>query len=200
MALAKGTVMAVADGLGSVETVAAPVGYDGLSMALHWLTALLVVVLFALAELWGFVPRGSPLRHGMQSLHVSLGLTLGAVFLLRVIWRSTGARRVPPVVGGLQHVAAVLMHYGLYGLIAVQIVLGFLFRWAQGPIGFFGLFGIPSPLAIGKSTHHLVAFLHHYCGWLIIILAGGHAVVALAHHYVLRDRVLQRMLPRVATR
>jgi cytochrome b561 len=92
------------------------------------------------------------------------------------------------------------MHYGLYGLIAVQIGLGFLFRWGQGPAGFFGLFAIPSPLVIDKTTRHLVGSLHDYCGWLIIILAGGHAVVALAHHYLLRDQVLRRMLPRFATR
>jgi cytochrome b561 len=192
--------MAAADGVASAETVTRPVRYDGLAMALHWATALLVVVLFALAEIWGFVPRASPLRHGMQSLHVSLGLVLAAVFLLRVIWRNTGARRLPPTVSGIQHVAAAVMQYGLYGLIAVQIVLGFLFRWGQGPAGFFGLFAIPSPLVIDRATRHLVGSLHDYCGWLIIILAGGHAAIALAHHYILRDQVLRRMLPRFPTR
>ena len=77
--------------------MALPVGYDGLAIALHWITALLVVTLFALAEIWGFLPRGTPLRHGMQSLHISLGVMLAAVFLLRLVWRNTGARRV---VGG----------------------------------------------------------------------------------------------------
>jgi cytochrome b561 len=178
------------------EGVALPTGYDGLAMALHWITALLVVTLFALAEIWGFLPRGTPLRHGMQSLHISLGLTLAVVFLVRLVWRNTGARRVAPLVGGVQHVAAMVMHYGLYGLLAVQIVLGFLFRWAEGPVGFFGLFAIPAPLTIGKTAHHEIAYLHDKVAWIIIILAGGHAVIALAHHYILRDRVLQRMLPR----
>jgi cytochrome b561 len=192
--------MAEIDMMSSTEEVVLPVGYDGFAMTLHWLTALLVVTLFALAEIWGFVPRGTPLRHGMQSLHISLGVTLAVVFLLRVIWRNTGARRVVPLEIGLQHVAALVMHYGLYGLLAVQIVLGFLYRWGQGPIGVFGLFAIPSPLVIDKATRHLVGSLHNYVGWLIIILAGGHAAVALAHHYLLRDQVLRRMLPRFGTR
>ena len=178
------------------EAVALPVGYDGLAMALHWITALLVVTLFALAEIWGFLPRGTPLRHGMQSLHVSLGLTLGAVFLVRLAWRNTGARRMVPLVSGAQHVAALVMHYGLYGLLALQIALGFLFRWAEGPIGFFGLFGIPSPLTIDKAVRHEIGYLHDKTAWIIIILAGGHAAIALAHRYILRDQVLQRMLPR----
>jgi cytochrome b561 len=180
----------------SSGAVALPTRYDGLAMALHWITALLVVTLFALAEIWGLVPRGTPLRHGMQSLHISLGLTLAAVFVMRLLWRNTGARRVSPLVGGAQHIAALVMHYGLYGLMAVQIVLGFLFRWAEGPIGFFGLFAIPSPLMIGKAAHHEIGYLHDKLAWIIIILAGGHAAIALAHHYILRDQVLRRMLPR----
>jgi cytochrome b561 len=179
---------------------ARPVGYDGLAMAFHWITALLVVSLFGLAEIWGFMPRGGPLRHGMQSLHISLGLTLAAVFVLRLVWRGTGARRMAPVVSGVQRLAALAMHYGLYGLLAAQILLGFLFRWAEGPIGFFGLFGIPSPLIIDKVTRHEIGFLHDKAAWVIMILAGGHAAIALAHRYILRDQVLQRMLPRFGAR
>lgn len=169
--------------------------YDWPTIALHWVTALLVVTQFALAELWGFVPRGAPLRHGMQSLHISLGLTLAAVFLLRLIWRSAAAPRVAPATRGLQRVAATLVHIALYALLAVQLVLGFLFGWSHGAVGFFGLFSIPSPLVIGKAAHHWVAALHDDVAWVIIILAGGHAMMALAHHYILRDRVLHRMLP-----
>jgi cytochrome b561 len=182
------------------EAVSVPAGYDGLAMALHWITAVLVVSLFALAEIWGFLPRGTPLRHAMQSLHVSLGLTLAAVFVVRLVWRNTGARRVAPLVSGVQHVAALAMHYCLYVLLAVQIVLGFLFRWAEAPVGFFGLFAIPAPFMIGKTAHHEIGYLHDKVAWVIIILAAGHAAVALAHHYFLRDPTLQRMLPRWRTR
>jgi cytochrome b561 len=79
--------MADVDSRVSPEVVRLPIGYDGLTMALHWITAFLVVALFALAEIWGFLPRGTPLRHGMQSLHVSLGLTLAAVFAVRLCCR-----------------------------------------------------------------------------------------------------------------
>ena len=178
------------------EAAALPAGYDGAAMAFHWITALLVVTLFALAIIWDYLPHGTPLRMGMQSLHVSLGLTLAVVFVLRLVWRNTGARRMAPLVGGVQHVAAMAMHYGLYGLLAVQIVLGFLFRWAERPVGWFGLFAIPSPFTIGEATHHEIAYLHDKVAWIIIILAGGHAVIALGHRYILRDQVLQRMLPR----
>jgi cytochrome b561 len=192
--------MADGDGRTGPEAATRPQGYDGLAIGLHWVTAVLVVALFALAEIWGFVPRGTPLRHGMQSLHVSLGLTLAAVFVLRLVWRSTGARRVAPLVSGVQHIASVAVHYGLYGLLALQIVLGFLFRWAEAPVGFFGLFGIPSPFSIDRATRHQIGYLHDKVAWIIIILAAAHAATALAHRYILRDQVLQRMLPSWSTR
>ena len=188
--------MAVTDLRSAPGAVALPIRYDGPAMAFHWLTAFLVVIQFALAEIWGFVPRGTPLRHGMQSIHISLGLMLAAVFLLRLVWRNTGSRRMAPLVGGAERVASMIVHNALYGLLALQIALGFLLRWTEGPVGFFGLFGIPSPLTIGKAAHHDIAYLHDKTAWIIIILAGGHATVALAHRYILRDQVLQRMLPR----
>jgi cytochrome b561 len=37
--------------------------------------------------------------------------------------------------------------------------------------------------------------LHEQVAWVIVILAGLHAVMALVHHYGLRDNTLRRMLP-----
>ena len=80
--------------------------YDGLEMTFHWLTALLVVTLFGLAETWDFAPRGSDTRHFMQNLHVSLGLSLTAVLLGRILWRIGPGRRVLPATKGLVEVAS----------------------------------------------------------------------------------------------
>ena len=66
-----------------------PVRYDSTTIALHWLTVVLVVVLFALAETWGFLPRGTPLEKQFQSLHISLGIVLALVIAARL----TVARR-----------------------------------------------------------------------------------------------------------
>ncbi|MBV8399412.1 MAG: cytochrome b/b6 domain-containing protein, partial [Acetobacteraceae bacterium] len=61
--------------------------YDGLEMLFHWTTAVLVVLLYLLSQAWGFLPRGTPLRLGLQSVHVSLGLLLALVIVLRIAWR-----------------------------------------------------------------------------------------------------------------
>jgi len=173
--------------------VAAP-AYDRTTILLHWLTALLVVALFALAQVWEAMPRGTPARKSLQSLHISLGLLLTVLFVWRAAWRATGGRRLPPASRGALQAAAKSVHYLLYLLLAAQIVLGFLFRWAQAePFTFFGWFSIPTLVPLTRDQRHFFGDLHNYVAWAIVVLAGLHALAALFHHYALRDGLLRRM-------
>ncbi len=168
--------------------------YDRFSMALHWLTALLAVTLFLLAEFWDYAPR--PTRHLLVTAHMSLGIILAAVLLTRIFWRATPGHKIPDAATGLEELAAKTVHYLLYILLAAQVGLGFALRWTENhPLSFFGL-PIPSPFGtFSKATSDLVDRLHVINAWTIIVLAGGHALFALVHHFVLRDDVLRRMLP-----
>lgn len=78
-----------------------PTRYDTPTILLHWLTALLVIGLFALAEIWDALPRGTPARKLLQSLHVSFGLLFAAVLVARIVWRLTAGRRLPRASGGI---------------------------------------------------------------------------------------------------
>ena len=169
--------------------------YDNVAITLHWLTALLVVVQFALAETWDWFPRET--REAMESTHVSLGILLAAVIVTRIVWRLVPGHQRPAIVSGWVKLASKAVHYLLYVLLVIQAGLGFGWRWAQGhPVSFFGLFGIPGPYGeLGRPTRHLFHDFHEYVGWAIVIIAFGHALAALYHHYKLHDRVLGRMLP-----
>lgn len=88
------------------------------------------------------------------------------------------------------------MHEALYILVAAEIPLGILTRWTDNQaLSFFGLL-LPSPFGpFATTTNEFVAEAHDVIAWAIIIFAGFHAAVALAHHYLLKDGVLRRMLP-----
>ncbi len=170
--------------------------YDSFSIILHWATVVLVVLLFVLAEVWGFLPR--PQRHLLVVAHMSFGVILTAVIVARVAWRLTPGHQVSPAVTGWVEIAAKSVHYVLYGLLAAQALLGFAIRWSgENPKGmsFFGLL-IPSPFGpSSKALHELFEETHDWLAWAIIIIAAGHALAALYHQYVLKDDVLRRMLP-----
>jgi len=168
--------------------------YDRVAIALHWATALLVLVQFVLAQTWGLF--GRPAHHVMVVGHMSFGILLTAVIIARLAWRLIPGHQMPSIVAGWVGLASKAVHYLLYGLLAAEAVLGFVLRWAGGEeMSFFGLL-IPSPIAeVSRAAHHQIEELHENVGWAIIILAVLHAAAALYHHYVLRDRVLLRMAP-----
>ena len=167
--------------------------HDNLTIILHWLTAALVMVQFLLAETWGFFPKVE--RQLMIVGHMSFGLTLAAVFGLRILWRLTPGRLHFNQGADLVSRAARRMHEALYVLVAVEISLGILTRWTDNQaLSFFGLL-LASPFGpFTKATNEFVAEAHDLTAWAIIIFAGFHAAVALAHHYLLKDNVFRRML------
>ena len=171
--------------------------YDKVAIFLHWATAVLVVVQFAMAKIWDSFDK--PTRQGMESVHVSLGVLLTAVVVARIVWRLIPGHQRPAIVSGWVKLASKAVHYLLYALLVAQAALGFGWRWAQGhAVEFFGLFGIPGPYGEqDRPTRHIFHDLHENVGWAIVIIAGLHAAAALYHRYVLKDRVLERMLPAV---
>lgn len=167
--------------------------YDRPSIVLHWLTAGLVVILWTLGQTIDFFPKGAP-KIDARSVHITLGATLALVLLVRILWRVTAGRRLPLAHAGWLGGAAKLVHYGLYLLVATTVVLGILNAWQRGDT-LFNLYTIPKLVPGDVALRRTLQGLHGDFADVVLIVAGLHAAAALAHHYLLRDRVLRRMLP-----
>ena len=50
--------------------------YAPVSIALHWITLILMIAIYASIELHEMIPRGNPLRRAMEDWHIYLGLCL----------------------------------------------------------------------------------------------------------------------------
>ena len=169
--------------------------YDNVAIALHWATAALVIANFALSQTWDWFAK--PTKGLMEDTHMSFGVLLTAVIIARILWRLIPGHQVSSLEAGWQRIASKATHYVLYVLLVAEATLGFAFRWGAGrPMEFFGA-GIP-PLIdeMSKPLRHELREFHEWIGWAIVIIAALHALAALYHHYVLRDRVLKRMLPK----
>lgn len=170
--------------------------YDAMTIALHWLMALLVVATYASGLLREAMPRGEP-RALVLMLHTSIGLTVIAGTVLRMAWRFTRRPLVVDQGPAFSALAARLIHVALYVAVIAVPLLGAASMWAKGRgIPVFGLTELVSPWpgdrALGKSLDKL----HEAGAHLLVALAGAHAAAALAHHFLLRDSVLLRMMPR----
>ncbi len=180
-------------GLARHAAVEPPLRYDGISILLHWLTALLIVVLWTLGQTIDWFPRGAP-KIDARSTHIVLGATLGVVIIVRLLWRGSAGRRLPLARADWLGVTAKVVHYGLYLLVVVTVVLGILNAWQRGDV-LFNVYTIPTLVPGDHALRRTLQGLHGDFADIVLILAGLHAAAALAHHYLLRDRVLRRMLP-----
>ncbi len=168
--------------------------YDATTIALHWTTAVLVGTLWIMGQTIDFWPRGA-LRVDYRSVHMTLGVLLGAVLLARLAWRASRGAHVPAEGPRLAALAAKAVHWALYALVCTTIALGLLTAFAQGD-SVFGLLTLPSFAAGDRAIPRALFDWHSLAATTVLIVAGLHAAAALGHHYLLRDRTLRRMLPR----
>jgi cytochrome b561 len=168
--------------------------YDTTTIFLHWATAILVAEQWLGAQIIDWFPRGAP-RVDARSVHITGGMLLAVLLLGRIVWRLTRGRRLPLADGRALSMIAKATHRGLYGLLAVMVMVGMALVWMRGD-SLFDVFTIP---AFEPGNHALadrVHEVHATIGWIIVAVAGLHASAALFHRYIWRDGVLGRMLPR----
>ena len=163
------------------------------TIALHWITALLVGVLWVIGQTVDFFPNG-PLRIDYRSVHITLGVALGAALLVRLAWRFTRYEALPPLDHGILLMIARITHWLLYVLLVVAVVLGITNVWVRGDT-IFNLFAVPAFAPGDRGLRQLVGGWHALAANTMLIVAGVHAAAALFHHYILRDATLRRMLP-----
>jgi cytochrome b561 len=157
----------------------------------------LIIAVYACILLRENYPRGSDIREALKSLHFSLGLSVLALTVLRLgmrafLWKPPPI--APPIPPWLALPAAGA-HIAMYALLLAMPVAGWMILSAEGdPIQLFGL-NLPPLLPPDKELAGQIEEIHETGGTVGYFLIGAHAVAALAHHYVIGDNTLTRMLP-----
>lgn len=170
-----------------------PPAFSRLSISLHWLMLALLAVVYACIELREFYPRGSDLREALKTWHFMLGLSVFVLVWVRLIARARSPRRPAPRTWVEALAAAV--HLALYGLMIALPLLGWMLLSAEDkPVPFFGL-SLPPLVAPDEALAERIEDVHVALATIGYWLVGVHAAAALAHHYLLRDGTLRRMLP-----
>ena len=139
------------------------------------------------------VPRGL-LRTGVWSTHVVLGFFTAFVLVTRVAWRARFGHVVPPADSGALYMIAKLTHYALYVLLGIVVVAGIVDASYRG-FNVFGLWSVPKFGSGDAATRHSINEWHELTANVLVLVAAVHALAALGHHYVWRDRLLERMRP-----
>jgi cytochrome b561 len=170
--------------------------YTRTAIALHWLIALLLIVLFAVGIYMHDLPL-SPQKLKIYSWHKWAGVSLFLLVLIRLAWR-IGHRppALPESLPGWQKLAAHGLHFLLYLLMIAIPLSGWLMSSAKGfQTVWFGLLPLPDLIGKDKELGKILEEVHSILNFGLLTLVVAHAAAALKHHFIEKDDILSRMLP-----
>jgi cytochrome b561 len=170
--------------------------YAATARWLHWLTAALLFVIIPIG-LWikYFEPANEAFKLRLYNIHESLGVIVFVIVLIRLVYRYLNPPpSLPPDTPAAIRIAAHVNHGGLYALLVLMPITGFLATNAWGfPLSIFGVLPMPVPLGKDEEIAKVLSFLH-WCGAItIILLILAHLGGVIYHTFIRRDGLLRRM-------
>ncbi|WP_300513097.1 cytochrome b/b6 domain-containing protein [Aliiroseovarius sp.] len=167
--------------------------YHPLLVTLHWLMAVLIIVaLLAGNFILAPVENSDPAKMFSFRAHMSIGLTLGLLVVLRLITRLTTAKPPHADTGspGL-NLAGQAAHWGLYLLIFVMVGSGVTLSQMSG-LGEIVFFGADTPMPADFDTY-ASRRVHGAASTLLGLLILAHVAGWAYHQIALRDGLIRRM-------
>jgi cytochrome b561 len=175
--------------------MAKQLNYGTTAKVFHWLIVALLIVQFPLG--W-FMPH---IHHGMKpgdamTFHISFGITLLALIVLRFFWRITHPVAPASSLPAWQQLVSEAVHWLLYALVFATTMTGWIFASERGwSISLFFATPLPMLPIEGSLLARSIGNWHGAMEWSLLLLIGAHVAAAMAHTFIFRDRIMQRMLP-----
>ena len=172
------------------------VRYDNVARTLHWVMAILIILMMVAGtnlENLTAEERTRPLM-----VHSGIGLTLLVLVTIRLWWRLRHpAPPYPSTMSALQQKFAKGVVHSFYALMIFQPIVGLLHAgtYVDTTVSPFGLFNlttlIPSDVEVTKFFHVLHVWGFSLLATLLIIHVGA----TLKHWLINRDQIPSRMVP-----
>lgn len=172
--------------------------YGVVHVALHWISALAVFGLFA-SGLWiQTLNYYSSWYRVAPEVHKSVGFVLVLLMIFRLVWRHIGGSPTAMATHkAWEKISAKLVHIFFYLAIVLMFVSGYFITTAKGqPLEVLGIIAIPATITSSDSLQYLAEDAHKWSAYTIIAVAVLHALAALKHHFIDRDKTLVRMFGR----
>src|SRR5258707_9195029 len=169
--------------------------YGTTAKVFHWLLGTLLLVQYRIGWLMPDIHRGVKPGAAM-TFHVSFGIVILALIVLRFAWRLTHPVTPESSLAPWQRLSSETVHWLLYALVLATTITGWLFASFRGwSMEFFFLAPMPMLASENPEAGKLIDGLHQAMEWSLLVVSGLHVAAALAHLFIYRDRIMQRMLP-----
>ena len=169
--------------------------YGTTAKVFHWLIVALLLVQYLIGWLMPDIHRGMKPGAAM-TFHVSFGLLVLILIVLRFAWRLIHPVAPESSLLPWQRLSSEAVHWLLYALVLATTVTGWLFASFRGwSMSLFYLVPMPMLAADNAAAGRTINGLHQAMEWALLAMIGIHVAAALAHIFIYRNRVMQRMLP-----
>jgi cytochrome b561 len=136
-------------------------------------------------------------KPAIMTFHVSFGILILILIVLRLAWRLTHPVAPESSLPRWQRLSSEAVHWLLYGLVLATTITGWLSASFRGwSISLFYLVRLPMLASENESAAEAFDGWHQAMGWTLLVVIGIHVASAMAHIFIYRDRIMQRMLPR----
>lgn len=171
--------------------------FGTITKCLHWLIFLLLSTQLSLTWLLATAIPGSPTQSQYVFLHKSVGVTIFIVAVLFIFWKIVSPSPQPVDSDPhWKHIIAKMVHYAMLLLIMIMPLIGYFLSCSDGYIvDYFGWFILPCLVGKNEAMGSLLYTTHVILGFTLFALISLHILAALQHHFILKDKVLKRMLP-----
>jgi cytochrome b561 len=166
--------------------------YHALIVILHWFLAFLIVTALALGALVMVkIPNSDPMKIEALRTHMTGGISILSLMLVRLIVRTRSARPPDATTGNLWlNQLAWLSHRALYVAVFAVGIAGLTMAIESGVLGL--VFGDSPPVPDDFWVYPARA-VHYVMSRVLMALIALHVTGALYHTLVLRDGLLRRM-------
>lgn len=168
-----------------------PKRYHPAHVAIHWLMALLVIMMLGVGKfaMPGIDPT-DPQKPMMLQSHTYIGAAIAVLLIVRLILRFTVKRPAPADAGNaFLNFVGKAVHFLLYFFLIGMAISGLgLFQMANLPAVFSGAAPYPS-----NFFDYLPRMGHGLLSWLVLALVALHFGAAMFHQFIKKDNLLGRM-------
>lgn len=175
-----------------------PIVYTRTARVLHWVTVLLLLALIGLGvTMTRWVPDERKIQ--VYSWHEWVGITIFVLTLIRLVWTVLHPVPPPPGLNTLERTARRTVHAGIYVVLLVQPIIGWIMSCAFGfPVVYLGILPLPLIVEENRELAARMQGIHDALALTLVGLVALHVGAVLYHHLIRQDGVLHRMLPSAA--
>lgn len=174
--------------------------YSAAARHFHWVTVAFVFTMVPVGVI--MAERGERniwdgTTNALYSGHKLAGFTLLFLLIARLAYRlAKGAPPDEPTLEPWQKIVSHITHWALYAVLFALALTGWLGISLFPALEIFGLFSLPALAAPDKVAYEQAKLAHKVLGFALAGLLAAHIGASLFHHFIRKDGVLRRMLPK----